>query len=73
MKNQPYFTTENILPAIPKSQAERTRQMEDAIGFLFSWLMEELNWDNPGDISDKLPDDVLLIAHRSYERWCSRQ
>lgn len=73
MEKQSYFTPEYILPAIPKSQAERTRQMEDAIGFLFSWLMDELNWDNPGSIADKLPDDVNRIAHRSYERWCSRQ
>ena len=73
MKNPSLFPPEYILPPIPKSQAERTRQMEDTIGLLFDWLMNELDWDNPGSIAEKLPDSVNRIAHQSYERWASRQ
>jgi hypothetical protein len=37
---------------------------------MFEWLMEELDYDNPGSISDRLSDQVNKIAHRAYERGC---
>jgi hypothetical protein len=30
--------------------------------------MDELGWDNPGSVADRLADEVNKIAYRAYER-----
>ena len=58
------------LGPIPKSQAEQIELLEHAVYELYDWLMDELGWDNPASISDRLSDQVNKIAHRAYERGC---
>lgn len=57
------------LPPIPKSVTEQKELLEYAVYELMGWLMDELGWDNPGDIADRLADEVNKIAHKSFDKW----
>ena len=57
------------LPPIPKSTIEQKELLEYAVYELMAWLMDELGWDNPGDITDRLADEVNKIAYKSFDKW----
>jgi len=63
-----HWTSQHKLTAIPKSQVGQIELLERAVYELYDWLMDELGYDNPHGISDRLSDQVNLIAHRAYER-----
>jgi hypothetical protein len=56
------------LGPIPKSPEKQVELLEYAVFELFDWLMDELGWDNPGSVADRLADEVNKIAYRAYER-----
>ena len=56
------------LPPIPKSKDIQMKQLEQAVCELTSWLMRELNWDNPSSVADELSDEVNNIVQRAYKR-----
>ena len=58
------------LGPIPRSPERQIELLEHAVYELYGWLMDELGWDNPASISDRLTDQVNRIAHRAYERGC---
>ena len=58
------------LGSIPSSPEKQVQLLEYAVYELFEWLMDELGYDNPGSIADRLADEVNKIAHRAYERGC---
>jgi hypothetical protein len=62
--------TEFTLPEIPKSKEKQIELLERAVGELFSWIMTDKGWDNPGSIADELDDEVNKIAHRAFEKYC---
>ena len=56
------------LPPIPKSKDMQIKQLEQAVCELTSWLMRELNWDNPSSFADGLSDEINRIVQRAHER-----
>ena len=58
------------LGPIPRSPEKQVILLQRAVYELFEMLMEELNWDNPGSIADRLSDEVNKIAHKAYEKHC---
>ena len=63
-------TGNHKLGPIPRSPEGQIELLEHAVYELYSWLMDELGWDNPASISDCLTDQVNQIAHRAYEKSC---
>ena len=55
------------LPPLPSSKDEQIRLLGRAVYDLTNWLMDELGWDNPSSIADRLADEVNRIAQRAYE------
>ena len=62
--------TDHTLPAIPKSKDKKIELLERAVGELFDWIMADKGWDNSGSVADRLDDEVNLIAHRAFEKYC---
>ena len=58
------------LGPIPESSEKQIELLEHAIYEMFKWLMEELDYDNPGSVADRLSDQVNKIAYRAHERGC---
>jgi hypothetical protein len=59
------------LGPIPRSPEKQVALLERAVYDLFEMLMDELGWDNPGSVADRLSDEVNRIAHRAYEKHCN--
>jgi hypothetical protein len=59
------------LGPIPKSPEKQIELLEHAVYEMFEWLMDELDYDNPGSIADRLSDQVNKIAYRAYEKGCA--
>lgn len=64
------YVGSKALSPIPRSPEKQIELLEHAVYELYGWLMDELGWDNPASISDRLTDQVIRIAHRAYERGC---
>ena len=64
------WTAQHKLSPIPRSQVRQIELLERAVYELYDWLIDELGHDNAHGISDRLSDQVNLIAHRAYERGC---
>ena len=55
------------LPPIPKDQKKQIAQLESAVADLIEALMNELGWDNPGEIIDRVcADECNKIAWRAW-------
>lgn len=63
-------TGKHKLDPIPGSSEKQIELLEHAVYEMFELLMDELGWDNPGSIADRLSDQVNKIAYRAYERGC---
>jgi len=64
------WTAQHKLGSIPRSQDKQIELLERAVYELYDWLIDLLGHDNAHGISDKLSDEINLIAHRAYERGC---
>jgi len=58
------------LGPIPRSPEKQVILLQRAVYELFEMLMDELNWDNPGSVADRLSDEVNKIAQKAYEKHC---
>ena len=56
------------LGPIPESPEKQIELLEYAVFEMFEWLMDVLEWDNPGSVADRLSDQVNQIAYRAYEK-----
>jgi hypothetical protein len=59
------------LGPIPRSPEKQVVLLERAVYDLFEMVMDELGWDNPGSVADRLSDEVNRIAHKAYEKHCA--
>ena len=61
------------LPGIPKSIEKQNELLSHAVYELIDALMDELGWDNPDSVCDRLSDQVNRIASKSYSRWADAE